>query len=156
MNKVLKRSVATLLTAGMLLAGLTACDTKTPEEKKEESLLTAFNKDTNVEFEQILYTVIDIADGEYSIYVIGYNKELSNDNDKRSVYQEAKYVITKEEFDYYNDLNDDWDVYYPFSEESTNFIRQIIEKYDPEYVDKAILTNEAFNNLDEVVEEYCK
>ena len=60
MNKVLKRTVATLLTAGMLLAGLTACD-ETPGGKdgifegNNNSLTELANKESDIKFDEIIH-----------------------------------------------------------------------------------------------------
>lgn len=157
MNTIFKRSVAGILTAGMLLTGLTAC--KTPEERQEASLLSAFNKDTNVEFEKILYSTVEKHGDEYQLYITGYDKlpENSTDTATHHIYKEAQYIITEEDYySYKYNIVKDCEDFFPFANELSDYINKIIEKYDPEYVDKALLSREATRTLDQLVEEYCK
>ena len=157
MNSILKRTVATFLTAGMLLSGLTAC--KTVENIKENSLINTFNNDTGVEFEKVLlFTAVKTKD-VYELYIIGYDKiseEEKNGKIDLKNYKEAKYLISEDEYNKFIELAPEYDVYYPFSDESHAFLKKIIRKYDPEYVDTADLFPTAYPKLNRIVEEYCK
>ena len=156
MNIAIKRTVASLLTAGMLLTGLTACET--PQEKREENLIESFSRDTKIDFEMVVYATTDVNNGQYELQIIGYNKQEGVDDESmiKERYMQANYYITKDEANEFEEVVGDYEIMYPFSEDAIKYLKEIIRKYKPAEVKTAEIADWAYDNFDPVVEEYYK
>ena len=155
MKSIAIRSVATLLTAGMLLTGFSGCN-KTLEEKKEESLLSAFSKDASIDFEMIIYATNSIENGQKQLHIYGYNKQegIEDESTIKDRYMQANYNITEDEYDEFEEVCGDVEVVYPFNEETLNYFKKIVKKYDPVEVKTGRLIHSAYQEFDGIVEEY--
>lgn len=154
MNSILKRTVATFLTAGMLITSLTAC--KTGEKIKEDSLISAVSKESEMEFNNVFYAVTWKDNNNYYYFsIISYKKPLENDSDE-TIYFETNYKISKEDHDAFKELAGETDAQYPFSSETTTFLKKITKNYDPYYTGEAKMSIKGYKMLDALVEEYGK
>ena len=153
MNSIFKRTVATFLTAGMLLSGLTAC--KTLEERKQENLINAVSKDSEMEFDNVFYAITWKDNLYYRFSIVSYKKPLESDSDE-TIYYATNYKISKEDHDAYKELISDNEAFYPFSNETTSFLKKIVKDYDPYYIGEAKMSMRGYRLLDDLVEQYGK
>ena len=154
MKTKIKRTVATLLTATMLLTGLTAC--KTIEDIKEDRLVSAFSKDTDIEFEMVVYAVRPKTSGHKQIIIYGYNKQedVEDESEIKERYMQANYNVSDEDYAKFKEVFEDTEVVYPFSNEGNTYLRSIIKKYEPVEVKTGEIAVWAYEEFDEIVEEH--
>ena len=152
MNTTFKKSVATLLTAGMLLTGLTAC-LKTPEEKIGDKITELANQESDIKFDEIIHiNVSNVYNRTKTLYITGYVKT-ENIDEK---YQELEYKISDEDYEKLFALNNSHDIYYPFDKTTLELLSNIMTNQEPERCGTFDM-NESFRiKLNNIVEKYCK
>lgn len=130
MNTTFKRSVAAFLTAGMLLTGLTACF-KSPEEKRGDEITELANQESEIKFDKIIHVNVSGKNSSTKkLFITGYieQEQLENKTDK---FQRLEYKISEEDYDTIFQLQNKHDIYYPFDEDTSDIINDMIKKYDP-------------------------
>ena len=155
MNTLIKRSVATLLTAGMLLTGFTACNDKTPEEKAETSFVSSSSKDANIDFDYILYASTYYENNDDFLALAAYKKPSEGSTEKGQFYK-IIYNIDSAEVDEFRRIAGTYETTFPFNNEMYGFFSEIIKNYEPISAEPTTFSGKGQQLMDSLVEEYVK
>lgn len=168
MNTKFKRSVAMLLTAGMLLTAFCSCEKEKDDDLKANNvsfedadlkskydiLHEALKEDTQLDFDKLIFYTFELTDPN-AIYLctIKANKK----DPAKNEYKFIKYHVenTGEIIPLYGATHYTEQTY-PFTETQLSAIHHIVTKYDPVDITNHWLTDDFKATLDGHYEEFCK